>query len=75
MLGEHVASLPFGPAGLANLQRIVVTAARHEFLADPAVDQRFDRFHDWVCLSPSFAMSFSGFVVGDGVTTGFLLRP
>ncbi len=38
---EHLPGLLLGPASLPDLQRIVIAAACHVLLADPAVDQRF----------------------------------
>ena len=45
---EHGARLFLGAAGLSDLERIIVAAAGHVLLADPAVDQRLQGFHSCV---------------------------
>ena len=45
VLFEHLPSLLLGAAGLSDLQRVVIAAACHVLLADPAIDQRFQSFY------------------------------
>ena len=51
MLCEHISRLTLGPTGFSHVQRIVVAAASHEFFTDPAINQRFQGFHDAVTVS------------------------